>query len=155
MAFISAEALFQERKLMSDEPVFVDTNILVYAHDRDAGDKHLEAKAAVESLWNRAILPSVSIQVLQEFYVNLIRKRVKTSKAREAVMNYLEWDVIENDRNLLLDGMQLQEKWALSFWDALIVAAAHKARAHELWSEDLNPGQDYDGVFTVNPLAKE
>jgi predicted nucleic acid-binding protein len=140
---------------MRDEPVFVDTNILVYAHDKDAGDKYLEAKAAVESLWNRAILPSVSIQVLQEFYVNLIRKRVKTTEAREAVMNYLEWDVIENDRSLLLEAMQLQKKWSMSFWDALIVAAAKKAKARQLWSDDLNPGQNYDGVFVVNPLAKK
>jgi predicted nucleic acid-binding protein len=140
---------------MNDEPVFVDTNILVYAHDKDAGDKCLKARTALESLWNREILPSVSIQVLQEFYVNLIRKRVKASEAREAVLNYLEWDVIENDRSLLLEGMQLQQKWSMSFWDALIVAAAKKAKARELWSEDLNPGQNYDGVLVVNPLAKK
>ncbi len=140
---------------MSDEPVFVDTNILVYAYDRDAGDKYAAAKAAVESLWNRALLPSISVQVLQEFYVNLIRKGVSASEARETVMVYLEWDVIDNDRSLLLEAMRLHEKWSVSFWDALIVAAAKKAKVRELWSEDLNPGQNYEGISVVNPLAKK
>jgi predicted nucleic acid-binding protein len=140
---------------MSDNPVFVDTNILVYAHDKDAGAKHLIAKAKVESLWDRPIFPSISVQVLQEFYVNLVRKKVKASDAREAVMNYLEWDVIDNDRALLLEGMRLQERWDLSFWDALIVAAAKRAKAKELWSEDLNPGQNYEGVVLINPLLKK
>ena len=139
---------------MSNDPVFVDTNILVYAHDKDAGDKYLLAKAKVESLWNRQILPSISVQVLQEFYVNLVRKKVKASDAREAVLNYLEWDVIDNDRALLLEGMRLQETWRLSFWDALIIAAAKRAKVKELWSEDLNPGQNFEGVVVINPLLE-
>jgi len=137
---------------MSDKQVFVDTNILIYAHDRDAGDKYRTARAVVESLWHRPILPSVSIQVLQEFYVNLIRKNVKASDVRDTVVNYLEWDVIHNDRKLLLEGMRLQDKLSISFWDALIVASAKTAKAKELWSEDLNPGQNYEGVVVVNPL---
>lgn len=140
---------------MSDDQVFVDTNILVYAHDKDAGDKYLIAKEKVESLWNRPILPSISVQVLQEFYVNLIRKRVKSSDARETVMNYLEWDVVDNDRALLLEGIHLQEKLSISFWDALIIAAAKRAKARELWSEDLNPSRYYEGVVVVNPLEKK
>jgi predicted nucleic acid-binding protein len=139
---------------MGDKQVFLDTNILIYAHDRDAGEKYLTAKAVVELLWNRPILPSISIQVLQEFYVNLIRKKVKASDVRETAMNYLEWDIIQNDRHLFLEGMRLSDKYSLSFWDALIVAAAKTAKAKELWSEDLNPGQDYEGVVVVNPLER-
>jgi predicted nucleic acid-binding protein len=140
---------------MSDKHVFLDTNILVYAHDRDAGDKYRVARAAVESLWLRPILPSVSIQVLQELYVNLIRKNVKTTDARETVVNFLEWDVIDNDGKLLLEGMRLKERFSLSFWDALIIAAAKAAKAKELWSEDLNAGQNYEGVVIVNPLQNK
>ena len=140
---------------MSDKQVFVDTNILIYAHDKDAGEKYLTARAALESLWHRPILPSISIQVLQEFYVNLIRRNVKTSDVRETVVNYLEWDVINNDRKLLLEGMRLKDRFSISFWDALIVAAAQTAKAKELWSEDLNPGQSYEGVVVVNPLKKK
>ena len=137
---------------MSGDQVFVDTNILVYAHDKDAGDKHRIAKEKVSALWHRALLPSVSVQILQEFYVNLIRKTVKASDAREVVTSYLEWDVIDNDRALLLEGMRMKEKWSISYWDALVLAAAKKAKARELWSEDLNAGQNYEGVVVVNPL---
>jgi predicted nucleic acid-binding protein len=62
--------------------------------------------------------------------------------------------VIDNDRVLLLEGIRLQEKWSISFWDALIIAAATRAKARELWSEDLNPGQFYEGVAAINPLEK-
>jgi predicted nucleic acid-binding protein len=137
---------------MSDKSVFVDTNILVYAHDRDAGDKYLAAKSALASLWDRPLPPSISIQVLQEFYVNLLRKGVGGATSREIVLNYLEWDVIENDRALLLEGMRLRNTLCLSFWDALIVAAARMAGARELWSEDFNPGQDLEGIVVFNPL---
>jgi len=137
---------------MSDDQVFVDTNILVYAHDRDAGEKHRIAMEKVGALWHRALLPSTSVQVLQEFYVTLTRKKVRAPDAREVVTNYLEWDVIDNDRALLLEGMRIKERWLVSFWDALVLAAAKKAKARELWSEDLSAGQVYEGVVVVNPL---
>jgi len=137
---------------MNGDGIFVDTNILVYAHDKDAGEKYRIAKERVKTLWHRPLLPSISIQVLQEFYVNLIRKRIRASDAREVVTSYLEWDVIDNDRPLFLEGIRLREMWSISYWDALILAAAKRARARELWSEELNPGQDYEGVLVVNPL---
>lgn len=138
---------------MSDDAVFVDTNILVYAHDKDAGEKHRIAKEKVKALWQRPLLPSISVQVLQEFYVNLVRKKIRPSEARETVASYLEWDVIDNDRTLFLEGIRLKEMWSISYWDALILAAAMRAKARELWSEDLNPRQDYGGVVVMNPLA--
>ena len=137
---------------MGVDQVFVDTNILVYAYDKDAGEKHRIARDRVKSLWDRPLVPSISIQVLQEFYVNLVKKRVNASDAREVVSSYLEWDVIENDRSLLQEGMRITEKWPVSLWDALIIAAAKRAGAKQLWSEDLNPGQSYEGVVVVNPL---
>ncbi len=140
---------------MSDDPVFVDTNILVYAHDADAGERHQDALSKVTRLWGRAVLPSISIQVLQELYVNLIKRKVDGPVAAEVVINYLEWDVVDNDRPLLQEGMRLSMKFKLSFWDALIVAAARKAKAKEIWTEDLNAGQDYEGVVVVNPFMKE
>lgn len=139
---------------MSANQVFVDTNLLVYAHDKDAREKHQIAKEKVSSLWARSLFPSVSIQVLQEFYVNLLRMGIKPSDARETVTSYLEWDVIDNDRSLFLEGMQIKERYKISLWDALILAAAKRAKAKELLSEDLNSGQDYDGVVVVNPFAK-
>ena len=137
---------------MGADHIFVDTNILVYAHDIDAGGKHQIAKDKISVLWNRDLLPSISIQVLQEFYVNLIRKKIAAAVARETVTNYLEWDVIDNDRFLFIEGLRWKEKWNLSYWDALILAAARKARAKEVWSEDLATGHDYEGIIIVNPL---
>jgi len=133
---------------------FLDTNILVYAYDRSAGQKHEQAVQLMESCWENEN-GCLSVQVLQELYVTLVRKKVRASDARETVMNYLEWDVIDNDRALLLDGMRLQDQYSISFWDALIVAAAKRAKIKELWSEDLNQGQHYDGLVVINPFEKK
>lgn len=137
---------------MSVDHVFVDSNILVYAHDKDAGDKYRLAKETVRTLWHSPLLPSISVQVLQELYVNLIRKKVRIAEARDTVTDYLDWDVIDNDRALFLEGVRMKERWFISYWDALILAAAKRAKAIELWTEDLNTGQVYDGVVVVNPM---
>lgn len=138
---------------MSVDHIFVDTNILFYAHDRDAGERHQTAKERVLWLWHRPLLPSISVQVLQEFYVNLVRKKVPAPLARETVTDYLAWNVIDNDRSLFVDGLRWKEKWNISHWDALILAAARKAKATEIWSEDLSHGRVYDGIVVVNPLV--
>ena len=138
---------------MSDEQVFVDTNILVYAHDAKAGLKHRIAKQKIKSLWERDLPPALSVQVLQESCVNFIRKGMAADEAGKFVADYLQWDVIANDTALLLEGLGESRRWKLSLWDALIVAAAKRAKASILWSEDLNAGQDYGGVVVLNPLA--
>lgn len=98
---------------MGVDQIFVDTNILVYAHDIDAGEKYLIARDKISALWRRDLLPGISVQVLQEFYVNLIRKKIPARTARETVTNYLEWDVIHNDRDLFVEGLRWKE-WNLS-----------------------------------------
>src|SRR5437879_3807671 len=137
---------------MPSASVFVDTNILVYAHDRNAGDKYQIAQQKVLTLWQRPISPSVSVQVLQELYVNLIRKKLSAREAKEFVTDYLRWTVVHNDPSLLLEGISIVERYKISLWDGLIIAAAIRAGASEVWSEDLNDGQDYGGVRVVNPL---
>jgi predicted nucleic acid-binding protein len=137
---------------MGDDRIFVDTNILVYAHDRTAGERHDRAKDLVRRLWDHVPRPSLSIQVLQELYVNLRRKGIAAMEARETVLDYLSWDVQQNDTELLQDAMQAADRWQLSFWDATVIAAARRARARVLWTEDLGDGQEYDGVRAVNPL---
>jgi predicted nucleic acid-binding protein len=134
--------------------VFVDTNVLVYAHDRMAGRKHEIAKRRVEELWDLPTPPSLSIQVLQELYVNLVKKRISRQDAQETIADYLRWEVVINDGSLLLEGFRAQDRWQISFWDALIVAAAKRAGATVIWSEDLSAGQDYGGVTVVNPLLE-
>lgn len=137
---------------MSDRHVFVDTNILVYAHDTDAGARHVVAKEKVKALWSAPIPPSVSVQVLQELYVNLVRKGASAKAAGELVSDYFQWEVIPNSGDLLSEVMAGVERWKISLWDSLIIAAAREAGAGLLWSEDLNEGQDYNGVVVVNPL---
>jgi len=137
---------------MSDKHVFVDTNILVYAHDADAGKKHASAKERVRELWARQRPPSVSIQVLQELYVNLVRKGAGAKTAREIVGDYLQWDVVANDKALLVEAMRLAERYRVSLWDANVLVAAKRAGAKVVWSEDLSDGQEYEGVRVENPL---
>ena len=139
---------------MVNKQIFVDTNILVYAHDRDAADKHHTAKERVAYLWHLPMAPAISVQVLQELYVNLVRKGVAADQARQTIADYGAWHVVDNDRALLMEGIDLRERWQSSFWDALILAAAKRAQAGVIWSEDFNTGQNYDGIVVVNPLAE-
>jgi len=137
---------------MKDKQIFVDTNILVYAHDRDSGERYYSAREKIEYLWNCPLIPAISVQVLQEFYVNLIKKNISTENSKLTVINYLSWKVIDNSSSLFLEGIRMKERWCLSFWDALIVAAAKRAKASVIWSEDFNPGQEYEGIIVENPL---
>ena len=138
---------------MSDK-YFVDTNILMYAHDTSAGAKHERAKALLEDLW-RQRSGVVSTQVLQELCVNLRRKAghpVDLRTAREIIADYLSWDVVTNTGESILEALQLEEHYQISFWDALVVQAAEACGAAVLYSEDLSDGQTYRGVRVVNPL---
>ena len=139
---------------MSDK-CFVDTNILIYAHDRAAGAKHDRAKAVVEELW-RTGSGIVSTQVLQELCVNLRRKTARPVGARatrDLITDYLSWHVVVNTERSVLAALALEERHQVSFWDALIVYAAQESAAEVLYSEDLSDGQVYDTVRVVNPLV--
>jgi predicted nucleic acid-binding protein len=134
--------------------VFVDTNILVYALTRSADPRHDRARARIESLWRRAGSAAISVQVLQELHVNLIRKAgLSPADSARLVEPYFAWTVIDNDRSLLRDAFELQSGHPLSFWDSLIVAAAQRSGAATLWSEDLGTGRRFGEVLVVNPLA--
>lgn len=133
---------------------FVDTNILLYAHDPSTGDKHRHANTLVQQLWRQGN-GALSTQVLQEFYVNLLRKTREPPDpqwARQLVEDYLYWTVIVNDGPALLQAVDLQLRYQLSFWDALIVQAANRADAEILYTEDLNHGQHYGRVIARNPF---
>lgn len=135
-------------------PSFVDTNILLYAEDRDAKSKHGRARDLVLELWDKRE-GVISVQVLQEFYVNATRKLKKplsTAKAREIVEEYLTWTVVENTGVLLTAAIRLQTKAQLSFWDAMIVQAAIQAGCERLYSEDLTHGQRFGSLAVVNPF---
>lgn len=138
---------------MSDK-YFVDTNILMYAHDTAAGVKHQRAKTLVEELWQKRS-GVVSTQVLQELCVNLRRKAAKpvsVTTVREIIADYLAWEVVTNTGESILDALELEERYRISFWDALVVQAAEVSGSEVLYSEDLSDGQVYRGVRVVNPF---
>ena len=139
---------------MSDR-YFVDTNILMYAHDRGSGTKHDKAKALVETLW-RDRSGVVSTQVLQELAVNLRRKTRKplnASETREVIEDYMAWHVVVNGGESILDALDIEERYQISFWDALIAQAAQSCGAEALYSEDLADRQQYGSVRALNPLV--
>jgi predicted nucleic acid-binding protein len=137
-----------------NDKTFVDTNVLVYAHDADAGPKRTTAAALLRELWN-AGLGVLSMQVLQEFYVNVTKKiAVPLSKemARQVVNAYAAW-CVETTPKEIAAAFRIEDESRLGFWDALIVAAAAKADAVRIVSEDLNPQQIIAGVRVENPFT--
>lgn len=134
---------------------FVDTNVLMYAHDVSAGAKHQRAKALVEELW-RTRSGVVSTQVLQELCVNLRRKAgrpLELKATRDLIADYLSWQVMVNTGESILEALELEDRYRISFWDALVIQAAQASGAEVLYSEDLSDGQTYGSVRVVNPLA--
>jgi predicted nucleic acid-binding protein len=134
---------------------FVDTNILIYAHDLDAKEKYLAAKEVLDELWaNRTGV--ISAQVLQEFYVNVTRKLPKPlSKkiARTIVDTYVIWCVDVTPAEITT-AFRIEDEARISFWDALICAAAMKSGAERILSEDLNAGQRITGIRIENPFFR-
>lgn len=138
---------------MTDK-VFVDTNILVYAHDLSAKDHHVKAFAILESLWEEQA-GVISTQVLQEFYITVTRKiksPLKPAHARDMIRNYLAWPVQVNDPQSAVRASEIEERNGISFWDALIVDAALQLNAKKIISEDLNSGQLIEGILIENPF---
>lgn len=131
---------------------FLDTNILLYAYDLDAGTKRDIAQSLVEDAWNRPGRSAVSVQVLQEFHVNFVRKGNPAAEADALVGDFTALPVIDNTLALFRLGLALQSRWRLSLWDSMILAAAQASGARELITEDFNHGQDYDGVRALNPF---
>ena len=138
-----------------NELVFVDSNILIYSQDADAGDKRERAIESLKPLWT-AGTGRVSVQVLQEFYVNATRKLtnpVSLATAREVIHVYGEWVKAQTSVATVMRASELAELAQLSFWDGLIIASAEQAGATCLYSEDLNPGQTIAGIKIIDPLA--
>lgn len=135
--------------------VFVDTNVLVYAIDQADLKKHRTARAWRDELW-KTRRGRVSFQVLQELYVTVAQKRpAARAEARADVRDLLAWRPVPVDGGLLERGWVLQDRYRLSFWDALIVAAAQAASCRYLLTEDLQADQDLDGVLVVNPFLQD
>jgi len=141
---------------MSDR-AFVDTNIFVYAHDRSAGAKHTRAAALVQKLWkdNRGV---VSTQVLQELCVNVRRRFAPAftiAETQSLVEDLLSWEIVINTPASVLAALEIESRYKVSFWDALILQATESSGAEILYSEDFSEGQTYGPVRVVNPLTSD
>jgi predicted nucleic acid-binding protein len=133
---------------------FCDTNIFVYAYDLSAGSKRTRARGLLQTLWASGD-GTLSVQVLQELFVTLMRKispPLSTADARTIVSDLARWRVVEPTRRDVLEAIDAALRWQLSFWDAMIVVAAQRAGAAVIWSEDLNDGQDFGGTVVRNPF---
>lgn len=135
-------------------PLFVDTNLLVYT--RDASDRRKQERALdwMELLWSSGE-GRLSTQVLQEFYVTVTRKLspgLEPELARADMLDLVTWDPLKIDAPLLGRAWSIEDKHGLSFWDALIVAAAAASGCEAVLTEDLHNGASIDGVTVMNPF---
>jgi predicted nucleic acid-binding protein len=139
---------------MSGSRQFVDTNVLVYAHDVTAGDKHDRARALVEEMWNTR-QGCLSVQVLQEFFVTTTRKIPKpldVPTVTSIIDDLTHWRVHAPGASDVLAAIGIHQRTQASFWDAMILQSANELGCKVLHSEDLNPGQVYEGVRVTNPF---
>jgi predicted nucleic acid-binding protein len=135
--------------------IFVDTNVFIYAIDRGNPNKQQRAQLWRAELW-RSHRGRTSFQVLQEFYVKVMQKwPAAREDARAEVRDLLAWDPVPIDEGVIERGWEIQDRYQLSFWDALIVAAAKTASCPYLLTEDLQANQDLNGVRVVNPFEVE
>ena len=132
---------------------FVDTNILLYAGSHAADDQPKRQAA-------RAVLAAPDIafsaQVLQEFYAVAVTKQrlqMTHDEALAVLQSLATFPVCPISRDLVLEAIELKQRFCISYWDAAIIAAAKQMRCSVVYSEGLNAGQDYDGVMVVNPFA--
>jgi predicted nucleic acid-binding protein len=133
---------------------FVDTNIFIYAYDTSAAEKHTFAKKLVGDLWKNE-QGVISIQVLQELFINLTRKvthPLDLETASKIIADLGHWAVHRPEVQDVLDAIRLHHDKRISFWDAMILVSAEKMGCDRLWSEDLNAGQIISGVKIMNPF---
>jgi len=136
-------------------PVFVDTNVLIYAIDTFDPKKNQAARRWRADLWksNRG---RVSFQVLQEFFAKVTQKwPASRDNARAEVRDLLAWSPVVVDDVVIERSWKIQDRYKLSFWDSLIVAAARLSSCQYLLSENFQAGQDIEGLVVVNPFQAQ
>jgi predicted nucleic acid-binding protein len=134
---------------------FVDTNVLVYAHDTTAGRKR-EVAAGLLGRLSEERAGQTSVQVLSELYVTLTRKLpnpLPSEAAEEIVADFATWRWFSPRPFDVIETIRISRRYQISFWDAMIVRGAATLEAQVIWSEDLNPGQAYEGIAVRNPFT--
>jgi predicted nucleic acid-binding protein len=138
--------------------VFVDTNILVYAHGvGDEDPRGPLARSLLAGLW-RAGTGALSTQVLQEVYAVATRKLrppLAPRQARDVVAAYTDWCAVNTDPALIVAASRLAEEHTVAFWDALVIEGALEAGATRLLSEDLQHGRSFESLVISNPFLDD
>ena len=135
--------------------ICLDTNILVYSVDLDAGERHKRAKEIIEQAFGiDCVLP---LQVLAEFSrVTISKKLLEPDKAREIVLKYAGiFHLVHANTATLLDTIDAVREHRLSFWDAMIWAVARQAGCSAIISEDMQNLRNLGGVTLINPFAAD
>lgn len=135
--------------------VFVDSNVLIYAIDNANPKKHSAARLWRSELW-KSRRGRLSFQVLQEFYANVTRKwPAARDEAQAEIRTLLAWRPVLVSEETVEDAWRIEDQHYISFWDALIVAAAKAAFCRYLLTEDLQADYNFDGVVVVNPFRHD
>jgi predicted nucleic acid-binding protein len=136
-------------------PVFVDTNIFIYSVDLADPKKQRASQSWLAELWADGN-GRISFQVLQEFYSKVYQKDPAAREAaRAAIRDLLAWNPVPVNAEILDRSWKIQDRYQLSFWDSLIVAAAKSASCRYLLTEDLQDGQSLDGLLVVSPFTHD
>lgn len=134
---------------------FLDANILVYANDKFGKDKSVISQEIIFELLEKD-KGVVSAQVLNEFFVVVtqkIERTISVDLAEKEIVQFCSFEVVELDENMTLKAIGLSRKHRLSFWDALIIAAAAHADCALIYSEDFSDGRIIDGIKIKNPFV--
>jgi predicted nucleic acid-binding protein len=131
---------------------FIDTNVLIYAHDGGAGAKHTQAVELLTRLFEEEA-GALSIQVLSEFYAASTGKLgIKSHEAEEIIRDLGGWTIHRPGHADLLKAAHLHRRHKIAWWDALIVNSAIELGCTVLWTEDLSDRQRYESVTVQNPF---
>jgi predicted nucleic acid-binding protein len=133
---------------------FVDTNVLLYAISRDPAEQD-KAKCASDILAERDL--ALSVQVLQEFYVQATRASrpdaIEHTQAVRLIESFRRFPVQDMTSGIMMAALAARQRFQLSYWDAAIIEASRTMGCTQVLSEDLNDGQDYGGVRVTNPFS--
>jgi predicted nucleic acid-binding protein len=136
-------------------PVFVDTNVLIYSVDLADPKKQRATQSWLAELWTGGN-GRISFQVLQEFYSKVCQKDPAAREpARAAIRDLLAWNPVPVNAEILDRSWKIQDRYQLSFWDSLIVAAAKSVSCRYLLTEDLQDGQSLDGLLVISPFTHD
>lgn len=137
--------------------IFTDTNVLVYARDAGEPEKQPMAREWIDCLWETG-QGRLSVQVLNEYYVTVTRKLkpgMSLGDAQADIDDLMRWKPVSTTAALVKRAWEVEARFGMQYWDALIVAAAQQIGCRHLLTEDLQDGQELDGVVVVNPFTHQ